>query len=154
MALLTLKINKMELLRLYFRLSQTQVVGGRLAQIIAFMKRLLKVWPELAPGESEVIAKAIPEDERRDVAFTPEEQSAVADAMLRLLNSDKITAADGSLVESTVGIKLEIMKDVALMGSPLLRHVETRLAREAVEPFIEPIDENPDGSAPTIDKLT
>lgn len=144
MPLFTLKINKSELIRLYFRLSQTQVVGGRLAQIIALMKRLLKVWPELAPGESEDIAKAIPDTERRDVAFTPEEQSAVADAMLRLLNSDKITAADGSLVEATVGVKLEIMRDLALFGSPILRHVEVRLAREPVEAFIEAVDENPD----------
>lgn len=153
MPLFTLKLNKAEIIRLYFRLSQCQMVGGRLAQIVMFMKRMLKVWPELAPGEPDAVANEIPLDARRDLTFTPEEQSAVADAFIRLLNTDKISAVDGTFGESTVGTKLEILKDADLLGSPIARHILSRLTREAVEPFVEAIEPEDSESPREIEKL-
>lgn len=144
MSVVNLQLTRSEILCLYFRLSQCQVVGGRLAQIISFMKRMLKIWPELAPGEDPTIAEAISADTRRPLPFTAEEQSAVADALLRLLNSEKIANANGEQIDSNVGIKLEILKDADLLGSPIARNIASRLARDPVEPFVESIDPNPD----------
>lgn len=144
MSVINLQLTASELRRLYFRLSQCQVVGGRLAQIVAFMKRMLKVWPELAPGEDAAIAAAIPEDARRPLPFTAEEQSAVADALLRLLNSEKISNAQGEQIDSNVGIKLAILQDADLLGSPIARNIASRLARDPVEAFVESIDSDPD----------
>lgn len=140
MAAFNLLLNRTEILRLFFRLSQCQVVGGRLAQVAAFMKRILKVWPELAPGEPEEVAALISLDERRPLTFTAEEQSAVADAMLNLLNTSEIATASGTMVQANVGVKLEILRDIDLLGSPIARHVSKRLSSEVVTPFIEDID--------------
>ena len=86
-----LSFTKLNLLQIYFRLSQLQVVGGRLAQIVALQKRLLATWPELAPGADAVTAEAVPAELKRETTFTAEEQSAVADGFVRLFNAGEIS---------------------------------------------------------------
>jgi hypothetical protein len=148
-ALSVLSLNKAEVLRLHFRLSQLHAVGGRLVQIMTFIKRLLKVWSELAAGEPEAIAAAIPVDETRSVPVTPEELAAITDGLVRLMNSEKLMRGDGTMIDNTVGIKLEIARDTELFGAAVARHVMKRLGAEKIEPFVADLDEDEDGDDET-----
>jgi hypothetical protein len=141
-----IKTNKLNAVKAYNLLGNLGGISrGQKYHLTLLLDRFRKIWYELYP-ENGLSSETISPDEKREITFTPEEQTAVAMGLTDMAASElwPVILPDGSRRKATASDVSHVIEVAKVLGSGILRYVVSHLESDKVDPLDTQWDEDPD----------